>query len=254
MVDTRKSTSEDAIQQIKELRTIVEQLVEDNKELKNKLEESLKSTQFASDKYDENNNKLNEVLGQLSIITKQNVQLIEKNEILEKEIDNYKRERLEMEKQLFEIITPIETQRREKNLEIHGLSESDGENCSAVVKAVIEKVTPKPVAVAKCFRFGSTETLSGETRIRPIMVQFDKKEDRELIYTNRSKLREYQDPVYINENLPRHLRILRGKANARKKKHNWKYIWSKNGNILLRKTDGSKVINIKATIDLELIK
>ena len=53
-----------------------------------------------------------------------------------------------MEKELFEIITPIEVERREKNLEIHGLPEgSDDENCNVSVKTMIGKITPEAVNI-----------------------------------------------------------------------------------------------------------
>ena len=253
-MSTRKKTLDEAASlQLKELRAVVEQLVEENKELKNKIQESLDSTQFASNKYDENNNKLNEVLEKLSVISKQNKLLIEKNALLEKEISMHKRERMEMEKQLFEIITPIEVERREKNLEVHGLPEGSDENCTDVVKAMISKITPESVNVSKCFRFGRKETVIGEKRIRPILLEFDNKKDRDIVFNSRSNLRKLNDPIYINENLPKHLKILRGKANTRRKEYNYKYLWTKNGNILLRKNEESNVINIKASIDLEKI-
>ena len=50
-MSTRKKTLDEAASlQLKELRAVVEQLVEENKELKNKIQESLDSTQFASNK------------------------------------------------------------------------------------------------------------------------------------------------------------------------------------------------------------
>ena len=173
---------------------------------------------------------------------------------MEEEINTLKRGRMELEKQLFEVITPIEVERKEKNLEIHGLSEgSADENCSAVVKTMISKITPEPVIISKCFRFGQKETITGEKRIRPLLVEFENKKDRDTVFNSRSNLKKLNEKIYINENLPKHLRILRGKANTRRKQHNFKYLWTKNGNILLRKNENSNVINIKASIDLDKI-
>ena len=93
----------------------------------------------------------------------------------------------------------------------------------------------------------------GERRNRPVLIEFESKKDRDIVFNSRSNLRKFNDSIYINENLPKHLRVLRGKANAKRKTLNYKYLWNKNGNILLRKSDGSKVINIKSTMDLENI-
>ena len=46
---------------------------------------------------------------------------------------------------------------------------------------------------------------------------------------------------------------LRGKANARRKENQYKFLWTKGGAILVRKDENSKVINIKTPSDLEKI-
>ena len=247
---TRNAATSD---QITELKNIVERLVEENKQLKLKVEESIKSTQFASDKYDENNNLMNEVLEKLTGITEQNKKLIEKNELLEKELSVQKKQTLELELQLYRIITPLEVERRQNNLEMHGLAEENEENCLTVVKSVLSKVIPEPVTIVKCFRYGYKETPRGEKRTRPILIQFQNKDERDKIYSNRSNLRKLQNRIYLNENLPKYLTELRGKANARRKEYQYKFLWTKNGSILVRKDETSKVLNIKSPSDLEKI-
>ena len=240
-------------QQIIELKNIVQKLVVENKELKTKVEESLKFTQFASEKYDDSNKLMTEVLEKLSNITEQNKKLIEKNENLEKELLLQKKKSMEMEEQLYKILTPIETERRQNNLELHGLSEENQEDCVAAVKSVLSKISPDPVTIVKCFRLGYKETAKGEKRTRPIFIQFGKKEERDSIYSNRSNLRKLQNRLYLNENLPKYMSELRGKANARRKENQYKFLWTKGGTILVRKDENSKVINIKTPSDLEKI-
>ena len=59
--------------------------------------------------------------------------------------------------------------------------------------------------------------------------------------------------MYINENLSGYLNALRGKANALRKEKDYQFIWIKNGNILVRKKEGSSTINIQTTADLNKI-
>ena len=67
-------------EQVVELKNIVEKLIEDNKQMKATVDEILKSTEFASNKYGDTNKTMNEVLNKLSKITEQNKKLIERNE------------------------------------------------------------------------------------------------------------------------------------------------------------------------------
>ena len=240
-------------EQVVELKNIVEKLIEDNKQMKATVDEILKSTEFASNKYDDTNKTMNEVLNKLSKITEQNKKLIERNELLEKELFLQKKQNLELEEKLYKIITPLEIERRQNNLELHGLAEEKEENCETAVKSVLSKINPEPVTIVKCFRYGKKETPTGEKRTRPIFIQFLKKEERDRMYNYRSSLRKLQNRVYLNENLPTFLNELRGKANTRRKQYKYKFIWTKNGNILVRKDENSTVLNIRIPSDLEKI-
>lgn len=238
-------------EQLLELKKNMELLLNDNKELKTKVEESIDAAKFISDKYDDNEVHMKEIKEKLIEITNQNKKLVERNLILEKELKLEKKERVEMEERFFNIITPIEMERRQNNLELHGLPEENGEDCSTVVKSVLSKVTADPVSIAKCFRFGRKENENGKPR--RILIQFDKKEQRDKIFKNRANLRKLKDPMYLNENLPTYLSILRGKANSLRKEKNYKYLWMNNGIILLRKNEFSDAIAIKYNSDLTKI-
>ena len=119
-----------------------------------------------------------------------------------------------------------------------------------IVKNLISKVTTEPVNLVNCFRYGSKKTHNGETKPRKILVKFEKKEHRDIVYKSRSNLRKLEDRVFFNENLPQNLNQLRGKANALRKEKGYKYLWTLNGTILLRKKDNDRVININSPSDL----
>ena len=153
------------------------------------------------------------------------------------------------------ILNPLEIEKRCKNLELHGLPEADQENCELMVKEVLTKVTPENVTIKDCFRIGRKYKPNGEKNTRPILIQFETKNHRDITYSGRRNLKKIEGPpLYLNENLPQNLRTLRGKANALKKQKGYKFIWVKNGNVLLRQNEDSNVIVIKKISDLDKIK
>ena len=173
---------------------------------------------------------------------------------LEIEINNQIEERNKMEERFYSILIPIEMEKRCKNLELHGLEEKEGENCTALVKEVLKKITPKPLEVLDSFRTGYKFSRSGERKQRPILIKFASKENSLTAYANRSNLKKVDNQtLYLNQNLPPYLRILRGKANSLKKEKSYKFLWIKDGTILLRKNEESKVISIKTVMDLNKI-
>ena len=246
-----KNTDELIDKRMKDLQKNMELLLKDNKDIKLKVDEAIEATKFISDKYDENENNMKEIKRQLIEIKNQNKTIMERNEALEKQLKLEKKERIELEERFFNIITPIELERRQNNLELHGLKEENEENCETVVKSIISKVTSSPVTITKCYRFGKKETHNGKPR--RVLIQFANKEQRDDVYKNKMNLKKLKEPMYINENLPRHLSILRGKANGIRKERNYKYIWMKNGTILLRKDDFEEVISVRVSSDLTKI-
>ena len=252
---TRSTSATDGIaDEIKNLKTIVEQLALDNKEIKDKLTESIRSNEFMSQKFDEYKKINEEVIEKLDEITKQNKLLMEKNKTLEKQIKMEKEERDKLEERLYSILNPIELEKRCKNLELHGVTENETENCKEVVNEILKAVSPKTVELVNCYRTGFKFKQSGERNTRPILIKFGNQEQRDIIFASRNNLRKIEDKkLYINENLPPYLRMLRGKANWIRKQKGYRYLWMKNANMLLRKEEGSPVIGIKKISDLEKI-
>lgn len=56
--------------------------------------------------------------------------------------------------------------------------------------------------------------------------------------------------VHINERLPSDLRYLLREARSTAKKLNFKYVWIRNGLVLMRKSDTSEPIKIKSRNEL----
>ena len=60
--------------------------------------------------------------------------------------------------------------------------------------------------------------------------------------------------IYINEYISFTEHLLYKKAKAHKQEHNFKYLWRKNGNTFLRKTDNSKTYKLTSFSDFSLIQ
>ena len=251
-ISTRSS---ETAQEIKNLKIANEILANENEELKEKVAESIKSSEFINAKFEELNKKINEeVLTRLNEISKQNTMLMQKNHELEEEIKKERYERNNLEERLYSILNPIEVEKRNTNLELHGMKEEDNENCYEKIKEVLTQITPKPVAVVNCYRFGYKYNKKGERNTRPIFLKFQNKEQRDITFASRSNLKKIEGKtLYLNEDLPPNLRILRGKANAFRKANKFKYLWFKNGNLLLRENEDSKIYKIRMPSDLEKI-
>lgn len=252
---TTRSSSTETSDDIKNLTEMVQTMIIDNKLLTEKVEESLRSNEFINEKFEEIKKTNGDILQKVKEITIQNKQLMEKNKILEKEIAMEKEERIKLEEKIYMILTPIELEKRAKNLELHGYTENDNENCHIIVQEVLAKITPRPVNISNCFRTGPKYSYSGEKRTRAILIKFTTQDDREIAFASRNNLRKLDNQtLFLNENLPPHLKMLRGKANKIRKEKGYKYLWMKNGNLLVRKHEESSVIGIKNMSDLEKIK
>ena len=251
--NSREQDLDTTANQFASLQIQIDKLIEVNKELRTEVKESIKATEFISKKYDENENNMKNILEKLDKITDQNKDIIEKNNLLEKQLQDEKRERVKLEERVFQILNSIEIEKREKNLKLHGLPEQEEENSQEVVQEIISKVTARPVKMETCFRYGRKTNPNGEERTRPIMIKFENKAHKDEVYKNRTNLKKMEQRLYLNENLPQYLNVLKGKANSIRRQKEYKFLWTKNGNILLRKQEGSTVINIRSTSDLEKI-
>ena len=179
-----------------------------------------------------------------------------KNKALEAAIQEEQKERRRLEEEVNMAINPIEFDRRRCNLELHGLAESSDENLSEKVASILQKIAPGTNEVEKAFRYGRRFGQDGSTRNRPILIIFKNRLSRENIFSkklNLHKLNDQYGKLFLNENLPQNLKALFGKANERRKIKGYKFIWTKEGTILVRKAENTPVIAIKKLSDIDKI-
>ena len=96
----------------------------------------------------------------------------------------------------------------------------------------------------------------------PIVVRFVHQRTKEAILEKRRLKRNLSTKdigsmvngasnIYINDYLTPYYKKLYYEANLLKRAGKIKYLWVRNGNVLLRKEDGSRIINLKDILQLQ---
>ena len=223
----------DIIDQIKCISLEVEELKKENKEMKAEMIEQEKSVQFMSECFEKLKKENEGMAARLDELEKKDGV----EESMQLQIDN------------------LELHRRACNLELQGIEEKEKENCKELVTATVAKITPnvKVEDIESAYRVGSKKNQDGSIRNRAILFKLRNRLVRDRIYGNRANLKKIstkENPIYINENLPYNLKQILSAANKARKEKNYKFLWTKNGTVLVRKEEKSPVIAIKSMKDL----
>jgi len=188
-------------------------------------------------------------------IKKQNTEILKQNQSLKNKV-------LDLENQ----INNIDNYGRRQNLEIQGIPFSPEENTKEIAYNALKKIKEdiKMDDLDLVHRLGREKNKEGKiNETRAIIVRFKARQIRNAVFENRRKLYELtcenlgydnKNHFFINENLSPPTKTLFYEANKLKKELNWKYIWTKNGSIYLRKEDNTQIYNIKSKEDLNLIQ
>ena len=147
---------------------------------------------------------------------------------------------------------------RRSTLEIAGIPRADEENteeiCIKLFNSLGVNVHAKDIEA--CHRISQRENAN-------ISVRFNNRKPRDKVLMNRRQLRgksthdfginTERSPakIFLNESLTRQNKELFRQAQEFKRGHAFKFIWTRNGNIFIRKTEHSKVIKITHQNDLK---
>lgn len=179
-----------------------------------------------------------------------------------KEIEQLKCENVSLKSKVVDLETRIdelENYSRRNCLEIQGVPEEENENVAEIIKSVGKalNVTIKDEMIDACHRIGRR---NDRERPRGIIVKFVRRMDKEqLMYRRKEKKRDFSTrhlnlptdlPIYLNDSLSPTKRKLLGQARLIKREKAYKYLWLRNGHILLRKQEGSEVVEVKTQADL----
>ncbi|KAH8029053.1 hypothetical protein HPB51_022173 [Rhipicephalus microplus] len=195
-----------------------------------------RSIQLMSDKYDE-------MLTRLAAQEKDTKEIRKRLERLEQDTCASD----DASKKLEADLNELEWRSRKFNLEIHGVSVSEGENLLAKVNSVASMIDVCALDAADVAAIHRLPCKFGKTP--GIIVRYVRQSVRDEWLHNRSKLREKKSSLFIQENLTSQSRQLLREAKEWARENRYKYAWHKNGKILLRKSDGDSVLVVRHRTD-----
>ncbi|XP_044759186.1 uncharacterized protein LOC123316934 [Coccinella septempunctata] len=201
---------------------------------------------FCSDKIIDFENKLlhfNDVIAAVSKLESENSNLKKEVSLLNAKINN------------------IEKQNRQNNIEIQNVPYKSGENLIEMVNSIGSSmgVQVEPRAIDYVTRVPT----SVKDKHKNIIVRFSNKNDRDNFLANYRKKRatmgsthagitvsNVADRLYINEHLTLADKIIFKQARELAKHKGYKYVWTHNGNVLIRRDDNSRIIHISSENDI----
>lgn len=150
---------------------------------------------------------------------------------------------------------------RRDSLEVHGVPVKQHEDTDAIIQDIAQKVNVKidvkDISVSHRLPKPFPHDAKGTSPYPPaILVKFASRNVRNLIFGNRRNLVKNQgtNSIYIRENLSSYNRQLFNKAKALKKEKNYKYLWTNQCRIYVRKNDDSRCLRIENESDLTKIQ
>lgn len=152
------------------------------------------------------------------------------------------------------------------DIQITGVPERSGENVLHLTQAISNKlgITLESRDIVSAERVGLRRLPSASAgeehgRPRPVIVRLARRALRDDIIksarvrrgTDTSGVTDgSQSRVYINEHLTRNNRLLFYKAREEGKRHGWRYTWTRDGRIYMRRETGSTVHRIRKEKDI----
>lgn len=179
-----------------------------------------------------------------------------------------KQEKLETENKLLKLkvqelecnMEELQQYTRNRNIQIDGIPKKNDEKLKEIVQTIGSKidVNIKESDIDAIHRIPTRSTTNPE----PIVVQFVTRQMKETmmvkakttrISTNDINTQYPNKPVYINDHLTKYRKQIMFEVRRLKNEKNYKFLWSRNGKIFIRKDENSVVINLNNLDDLKKI-
>lgn len=153
----------------------------------------------------------------------------------------------------------LEQQSRNNNLEFHGVPHSEKENLPETIMKIAnalkaEITTPQ---IVQCYRV----RFKNKDKTGPVIAKFSSVQPKKEFLKVKKAKRDIKDfgvdgmeQLFLNENLTNYRRDVFFEARAAKQKKSFKYLWTANGNIYMKKNDGAPRIHIESKDDLDKLK
>ncbi|KAI5635723.1 hypothetical protein NE865_11519 [Phthorimaea operculella] len=157
----------------------------------------------------------------------------------------------------------LEQENIRNEIEIIGVPETNDENLGHIVMTACNKigVELKEDDIDDIFRAGPKQRKdSDKNRLRPVVVKLVRHRKRDAILkaartrrniTAKDVIDGAPGNIYFNERLTKQNRNLFRDARLRSSSHNFRYCWTRNGNIFVRCSDGRPAIRIVTAEDLD---
>ena len=144
----------------------------------------------------------------------------------------------------------IEQDSKLDNLRMVGIPEEEGEILkNKVIEITNEKLNLHNISesdINLCYRLGKTN----ESKTRDVIVRFNNREKRNLIYRCRRSMPREDHPIYINEDLTTRRNKLFYDARSLKKAGRLAAVWTQEGNIIIKTSESSEPVQVETNSDL----
>ena len=221
------------------------------KKVKHNISDLKKSHEFLSAEYDDLKEKYSKLLKPSKQSERSTNQL------------NLKLDEIETNKQdEFHKIDDLEQYGRRLNLEFDRIPEQKEENVTNIVLDIAKKLnvdaSSSDISIAHHLPPKRHNQRDGSSLPPTIIAQFTNKRIRNAIYSRRKEAKNIKDcPVpemtklFVNENLTHYRKKLFWSTKRAAKANNYKFFWTANGKILVKKDDNAPVIAILSETDID---
>lgn len=203
--------------------------------------------EIVESKFTDLDNEIRKLKSMVSEYQTENRSLMEANVEMQNE-NAILREKLDLTNKNYE---KLKQKSLEYDIEISGIEQQEDENLNEISEKLFKalEIDSSKVCVREMYRINTGENESGLPP--PIMMKLYKMSDKELILKGKKGKtldttliypKSEKHTIYIYEHLTNHYRYLFKKARDIKRSGAVKFAWYKDGNILIRKTEKSKVI------------
>lgn len=206
------------------------------------------------------------IVQSISFLDEKFEEMRKKTERIEKENQELQKQNGRLEQKVNELssqLKELDQYHRRVNLEITGVPEAQGENPEELVLKIAQHIHPGTSAkdLDVVHRLGRPSEES--QRPRPFIVRFSSRRARNAIYDGRRKLKSFSakdlgfrssSKIYINENLISSTRELLKEANTARRSAGFKFLWTQNGRIFVRKDEKSQPLIVSSKEDFVKFK
>ena len=226
--------------------------IEENMQLhKNTMEQKISNLMTELETIKNSNSFLSDRYDQLQEISSAN----------KKAVDDIKSENLSLKETVIELKSIVENAEKSLNnleqysrrecIEINGIPSTPEESTDDIVVALAKQIgvtiTPNDISISHRLKKSTTSQ-----HPPTIIAKFTSRKIRNKIFENRLKLKQANTGkmIFVNESLTTTNREIFKACRNFKKVNNWKYVWTKQGQTYLKKSDNDNTWKIESISDL----